>query len=129
MARTIKGRRTVATVVPAAVQLAASPDAGQPESEQLAASVAHEDGRLSAATEVVRQEAEAGESERERQDDDEVVVVDRRAVDREVRTGNRGERCGEAVHVVEEIERVRDPHEPDDRDDATATMSFVNSST
>ena len=34
-------------------------------------------------------------------------------VDREVATGDGGERRGEAVHVVEQVEGVRDPDEPD----------------
>ena len=38
-------------------------------------------------------------------------------VDREVRAGDRGQRRGKPVHVVEEVEGVRDAHEPDERDD------------
>ena len=71
---------------------------------------------VAARAEVERQEATAGEPEREREDEHEVVRVHGDGVDGEVRAGDRGERCGEAVHVVEEVEGVRDPDEPDDRD-------------
>ena len=42
IARTSSGRRIVATVVPATVQLAASASDAEPEADQLAAGVAHE---------------------------------------------------------------------------------------
>ena len=45
-----------------------------------------------------------------------MVRVDRVGVDREERARNRGERRGESVHVVEQVERVRDPDQPDDAD-------------
>ena len=67
--------------------------------------------------EVERQEAEAGEAERERERERQVVLVQRRGVDREVAAGDRGQRRGEPVHVVEQVERVGDADEPDDRDD------------
>jgi hypothetical protein len=37
-------------------------------------------------------------------------------VDREVEAGDRRERRREAIHVVEQVERVRDPDEPEERD-------------
>ena len=40
----------------------------------------------------------------------------RRRVDREVEAGDGRERRREAVHVVEQVERVRDPDEPEERD-------------
>ena len=90
-------------------------DAGEPEAEQLAACVAHEDGGA-ARPEVAREEADAREPERERERQHEVAVVHGRCVDREVRAGDRRQRRGEAVHVVEEVERIRDPDQPDECD-------------
>ena len=88
------------------------------EPQELAPRVAHEHLRA-ARTEVEGKEAEACEREREREHEDEVVLVDRRRVDREVEARHRRERRGEAVHVVEEVERVRDADEPEERDDDT----------
>ena len=77
-----------------------------------------------ARAEVERQEAEAGEPEREREHEDEVVLVDRGCVDREVGARDRRERRRQPVHVVEEVEGVGDPDEPDERDhDADQVVS------
>ncbi len=93
------------------------PECGEHEPEHLAARVTHEHGRAAARTQVERQEAEAGKAEREREHEHDVVLVRGRRVDREVATGDGGERRGEPVHVVEQVERVRDPDEPHERDD------------
>ena len=63
-------------------------------------------------TEVEREEAGHGERERERDHQQEVVVVDPDGIDREEQRGDHGKAPGEAVHVVEEVEGVRDRHEP-----------------
>ena len=89
---------------------------GEQEPEQLAARVAHEGTRAAGRPEVERQEAGAGEREGQREHEHEVVLVHGRGVDREVDARDRGERGGEAVHVVEQVERVRDPDEPEERD-------------
>ena len=86
------------------------------EAEQLAAAVAHEDARPVARPQVEREEAEAGEGQREREDEDEVVRMRRRRVDREVEACDGRERRRQAVHVVEQVEGVGDPHEPEDGD-------------
>ena len=89
---------------------------GEQEPEQLAARVAHERARAAGRPEVEGQEAGAREGEREREDEHEIVLVHRRRVDREVDARDRGERRGQAVHVVEQVERVRDADEPEERD-------------
>ena len=86
------------------------------EAEQLAAAVAHEDGGRPAEPDVVREEAEAREEEAERERRDQMARMDGERVDREERAGNRGQRCREPVHVVQEVEGVRHPHDPDDAD-------------
>ena len=99
-------------------------EAGEDEAEHLAARVAHEDRRGPAGADVEGEEAEAGERERQREHEHEVVLVHGGGVDREVAGGDRGERRGEAVHVVEQVERVRHPDEPEqpdrDREDVVA---------
>ena len=50
---------------------------------------------------VVRQEARAGKAEGEGEGQDELVLVERGGVDREVPAGDGGERRRQAVHVVE----------------------------
>ena len=77
IASTISGSITVATVVPAAVQLAASPMQASPNPSSWLPASPMNTAASAPAAEVVRQEAEAGESEREGEDDDEVVVVHR----------------------------------------------------
>ena len=72
--------------------------------------------RAAAGSQVEGQEAETGERERERQHQHEVVLVHGRSVDGEVQAGDGRQRRGEAVHVVEQVERVRDPDEPEERD-------------
>ncbi len=66
--------------------------------------------------EVVRQEPAARARARERDREVHVVGVDRDGVDREERERDPCERRGEAVHVVEQVERVRHPDEPEDRE-------------
>ena len=92
------------------------PECGEQEAEHLAPRVSHEDEGVTARAKVEGQESAAGEPEREREHEHEVVRVDGNGVDREVRAGDRGEGGGQAVHVVEEVEGVRDPDEPDDCD-------------
>ena len=111
IASTRSGSSMVATVVPAARPARREAERGEEEPEQLAPRVPHEHLRT-ARTEVERKEAEAGEREGEREHEDEVVLVDGRGVDREVEARHRRERRGEAVHVVEEVEGVRDADEP-----------------
>ena len=65
---------------------------------------------------VERQEADARERAGEREGEDEVARVHGDRVDREEAERDRGERRREAVHVVEQVERVRHADEPDDRD-------------
>ena len=108
------GSRSVATVEPATVQLAVSPSARECEAEHLAAAVAHEDCGRSAEPEVVRQEAEAGEADAEGEEGDEAVRVHGVGVDGEERTGDRRERRREPVHVVQQVEGVRHPDQPDE---------------
>ena len=50
------------------------------------------------------------------EDEDGVVLVLRQGVDREVRARDDRERRRQAVHVVEQVERVRDPDEPEETD-------------
>ena len=64
------------------------------------------------------QEAGARERAREREREHGVVRVDGHGVDREEPERDRGERRREAVHVVEQVERVRHPDEPEERDRA-----------
>src|ERR671938_557248 len=103
-ARTRIGRKSVATVVPAAFQLADRPSAASakprswlPESPMKTA-------------------ARAREADGGGEDEHEPVRVRRDGVDREVGARDPGERRGEAVHVVEQVEGVRHPDEPDERD-------------
>ena len=118
IARTISGSITVATVVPAAVQLAASPRLASAKPSSWLPASPMKTAALLAEPEVERQEADAGEAEREREDERRGRCrVHGGRVDREVGAGDRGERRREAVHVVEQVERVRDPDEPDDGDD------------
>ena len=74
IASTSSGSSTVATVVPAAVQLAASPSAASTKPSSWLPESPMKTRRLSPEPQVVREEAEAGEAEREREDEDEVVV-------------------------------------------------------
>ena len=81
--------------------------------------------RAVAGPQVEREEAAAGEAEREREASTVSFgcAVDR--VDREVSAGDDRERRGEAVHVVEQVERVRDADEPEEAI-ATPSMSFAD---
>ena len=106
---------SVATVEPATFQLDASPSAPG-EAEHLAAAVAHEHRGRAVGAQVVGQEAEAGETDAEGDRERDVVRMNRHGVDREVGAGDRCERRGEPVHVVEQVERVRHADEPDDAD-------------
>ena len=115
-ARISSGRSSVATVVPATFQLDARPSAASakpstwlPESPMKIAAGCP--GRR-----LNGRKAEAREAEREREHEHEIVAVDGRRVDREIGAGDRRERRGEAVHVVEQVEGVRDPDEPEGRD-------------
>ena len=89
---------------------------GEREAEDLAAGVAHEDPRGPLAAQVEGQERDAGAEQRERDDEDGDVRVQRCGVDREEQRGDRGEHRGEAVHVVEHVERVRQPDQPQRRE-------------
>ena len=63
---------------------------------------------------VEGEEADAGPAERERDGQARLARVPHDRIDREDGARHRGERRGQAVHVVEEVERVRDPDEPDE---------------
>ena len=89
---------------------------GEREAEDLAARVAHEDRGGPARPEVKGQEADAGGAEREREHQHHAVRVLGHGVERVVGARDRGERRREPVHVVEQVERVRDPDEPDECD-------------
>ena len=92
------------------------PERREREAEELASRVAHEDRGGLAGPEVEGQEAGAGQADRERDDEHEPVRVRGRRVDGEVGARDRGHRRREPVHVVEEVERVRHPDEPEDGD-------------
>ncbi len=87
---------------------------GEREAEQLRAGVAHEDERLLAGAQVERQEAEDARAERDGDDEHEPRLVLEPGVDREERERDHGEARREPVHVVEQVEGVRHPDEPDD---------------
>ena len=89
---------------------------GEREPDHLASRVAHEDGGRLARPEVERQEAGDREREGERDDEQQVVGVDRHGVDGEEGGGDHGERPREPVHVVEQVERVRHADEPERAD-------------
>ncbi len=89
------------------------PEARDGEAEYLRAGVAHERLGGPSHAQVEAQEADAGEREREREHEHRVVRVDGDGVEREVACCDRRERRREPVHVVEEVERVRHPDEPD----------------
>ena len=116
IARISSGSSTVATVVPATVQLDASAnDASAKPSTWLPESpmntwAARPGRRLNG------RKPDAREPERDREREHGVVRVLGRRVDREVRAGDRRQRRREPVHVVEQVERVRDPDEPEDPD-------------
>ena len=57
---------------------------------------------------------------------DSVIRVNGHGVDREEEERDRGERRGEPVHVVEQVEGVRDPDEPDDARSRRRPRSFVD---
>ncbi len=88
----------------------------QREPEHLRAGIAHEDERLAPTTEVEGQEAGTCERPRERDREDGVARMDGDRVDREERERDRSEGRGEPIHVVEQVERVRHPDEPDQRE-------------
>ena len=108
------GSSSVATVEPATVQLAARPSEASAKPSTWLPLSPMNTAAGPAEAEVVRQEAEAGEADAEREEGDEAVRVDRVRVDGEERAGDRGEGRRQPVHVVEQIERVRHPDEPDD---------------
>ena len=89
------------------------PEAGDGEAEHLRAGVAHERLGRPAQAQVEAQEADARKCQREREHEHRVVRVDGDGVEREVAGRDRGERGREPVHVVEQVERVRHPDEPD----------------
>ena len=91
MASTSSGRSTVAKVVPATVQLEASAREASPKPRAWTARVPHEHRRLASGPEVEGQERDAREAERKRQDEDGVVLVLGRGVDREVAARDRRE--------------------------------------
>src|SRR5438067_1046415 len=82
---------------------------GAREAEHLAARVAHESCSRAAGTQVEGEKAGACQREREGEREDGVVRVDGEGVDREEHRRDAGERGGQPVHVVEEVERVREP--------------------
>ena len=86
------------------------------EPDHHASRVAHEHRCSAARPQVEREEAGAGEPEREREREHCVVLVLGHGVDREVRARDDGKRRREPVHVVEEVEGVRDADEPDQAD-------------
>src|SRR5207247_9352009 len=86
------------------------------KAEHLAPAVAHEDGGRPPQAEVVREKAETGEADAEREYGDEVAWVNGVGVDREERARDRGQRRGEPVHVVEQVERVRHSDDPENAD-------------
>ena len=90
---------------------------GEPETDHLAAGVAHEDNGLAAGSQVEGEEADARAAERERDDDRELARVPRDRIHGEHGAGDRRERRGQPIHVVEQVERVRDPDQPDDAED------------
>ena len=85
---------------------------GEPEADHLAARVAHEHGRALPRPQVEGQEADTRAAERQGDDEAELARVAGDRVDREDGARDRGERRGQAVHVVEQVEGVRDPDEP-----------------
>ena len=86
------------------------------EAEHLCARVAHEHERFSPRAEVEGQEPGAGARTGEREREVGVVRVNGDGVDREEPERDPGERGREPVHVVEQVERVRHPDEPEDRE-------------
>ena len=87
---------------------------GEAEADHLTAGVAHEDPGAAAGTQVEGEKAEAGAAERERDHERELTRVLVERGDREDGAGHGRERRGKAVHVVEQVEGVRDPDEPDE---------------
>ena len=85
----------------------------EPEADHLASRVAHEERRAPARPQVEGEEAETGAAEGESDDEHEVALVAGDRLDCEDGTRHRRQRGGEAVHVVEQVERVRDPNEPE----------------
>src|SRR6478672_1887272 len=67
-------------------------------------------------TEVVRQEADAGKADSEREGRNQIARVHGEGVDCKEGARNGGERGCEPIHVVEKIEGVRHPDEPEDAD-------------
>ena len=90
------------------------PEVGQHEPEEERAGVSHVDPRR---MEVVAEEAERAASEADGQRGDEELPVLGRDHEERAR-GNRGDTGGQPVHVVEEVERVRDADDPEHRDRA-----------
>ena len=82
----------------------------------MAPGVAHEDCGAALWPQVEREEAGARKAEREGEDQDGVVLVLGQCVDREVAARDDGERRRQAVHVVQQVERVRDPDQPEQPD-------------
>jgi hypothetical protein len=97
---------------------------GEREAQHLAARVAHENRGAAAPAQVERQEARAGEREREREDEHEPARILRHRVERVVAASDDGQRRREAVHVVQQVERVRDPDEPEEADDDGQHVAF-----
>ena len=89
------------------------PERAEGEPEHLAAGIAHEDQRGLPRPEVEDEEAEARAHERQGEHEQETLLVDGERVDREERGADQGEGPGETVHVVEQVEGVRHPDEPE----------------
>ena len=110
------GRRSVATVDPATFQLAARPSAASakpstcaPESPMKTSALPP--GRRLNGRNPAHAHAPASANARSR-----AIRVDGDGVDREEPERDPGERRREAVHVVEQVERVRHADEPEDRE-------------
>ena len=83
-------------------------DDGEDEAEEQRTGVAHEDPRR---VPVVEQEGEAGGGDHDRHATHEPLTLEQRG-DRERGGDDGGDRAGGGVHVVEQVERVRDDHDP-----------------
>ncbi len=85
---------------------------GQNGADEQAAAVSQEHG---GGVEVEEQKAEETPHERHQDQADE-KLAQQPGIDEEHARGHEGDTGGEAVHVVEEVECVRDPHHPEERD-------------
>ena len=112
IASTSSGSRTLVSVAPAVVQLDASASAASPKPITWLPESPMKTAARFRGPQVEGQEADTRAAERERDDEAELARVAGDRVDREDGARDRGERRGQAVHVVEQVEGVRDPDEP-----------------